>query len=157
MDYQILALDLDGTLTNSNKEIPKATLEALIDIQQKGKKVVLASGRPTRGVIPLARQLHLDEYGSYILSFNGGRITDCQSGQVIYEKLLPEDVAEPLFYIVKKYSKIDIVAYTPDTLISGIQPNQYTELESNINDMEIITVDDFPSHVPESSDRKSVV
>ena len=153
MDYQILALDLDGTLTNSNKEIPKATLEALIDIQQKGKKVVLASGRPTRGVIPLARQLHLDEYGSYILSFNGGRITDCQSGQVIYEKLLPEDVAEPLFYIVKKYSKIDIVAYTPDTLISGIQPNQYTKLESNINDMEIITVDDFPSHVPESSNK----
>ena len=103
MDYQILALDLDGTLTNSNKEIPKATLEALIDIQQKGKKVVLASGRPTRGVIPLARQLHLDEYGSYILSFNGGRITDCQSGQVIYEKLLPEDVAEPLFYREKVF------------------------------------------------------
>ena len=47
MDYQILVLDLDGTLTNSKKEITQPTLEALIEIQEAGKKVVLASGRPT--------------------------------------------------------------------------------------------------------------
>ena len=54
MAYQILALDLDGTLTNSQKEITKPTLDALIEIQEAGKKVVLASGRPTKGVVPLA-------------------------------------------------------------------------------------------------------
>lgn len=53
MEYQILALDLDGTLTNSKKEISRPTLEALIDIQEQGKKVVLASGRPTKGILPL--------------------------------------------------------------------------------------------------------
>ena len=83
MEYQILALDLDGTLTNSKKEISRPTLEALIDIQEQGKKVVLASGRPTKGVLPLAKQLHLEDYGSYILSFNGARITDCRSMQAI--------------------------------------------------------------------------
>ena len=57
MAYQILALDLDGTLTNSQKEITKPTLDALIEIQEAGKKVVLASGRPTKGVVPLAEQL----------------------------------------------------------------------------------------------------
>ena len=128
MDYQILALDLDGTLTNSAKEITRPTLDALIAIQEQGKKVVLASGRPTKGVVPLAEQLHLGEYGSYILSFNGGRITDCRSQKIIYEKLLPPDVAEPIFYIARKYSGIDVVGYTPDALISGIRPNQYTEL-----------------------------
>ena len=55
MDYQILVLDLDGTLTNSQKEITKPTLDALIEIQEAGKKVVLASGRPTKGVVPLGR------------------------------------------------------------------------------------------------------
>ena len=78
MKYQILVLDLDGTLTNSRKEITPPTLKALIEIQEAGKKVVLASGRPTYGVVPLARQLHLERYGSYILSFNGARITDCR-------------------------------------------------------------------------------
>lgn len=38
MAYQILALDLDGTLTNSQKEITKPTLDALIEIQEAGKK-----------------------------------------------------------------------------------------------------------------------
>lgn len=80
MKYQILVLDLDGTLTNSRKEITPPTLKALIEIQEAGKKVVLASGRPTYGVVPLARQLHLERYGSYILSFNGARITDCRTG-----------------------------------------------------------------------------
>ena len=101
MEYEILALDLDGTLTNSKKEISAPTLEALIDIQERGKKVVLASGRPTHGVVPLAKQLHLEKYGSYILSFNGGRITDCRTGQVIYNKTLPADVLAPLFLLQK--------------------------------------------------------
>lgn len=39
MAYQILALDLDGTLTNSQKEITKPTLDALIEIQEAGKKL----------------------------------------------------------------------------------------------------------------------
>ena len=99
MKYQILVLDLDGTLTNSRKEITPPTLKALIEIQEAGKKVVLASGRPTYGVVPLARQLHLERYGSYILSFNGARITDCRTGQVIYNKTLPQDVIPDIYRI----------------------------------------------------------
>ena len=60
MNYQLLALDLDGTLTNSRKEITPSTRDALIDIQKNGKKVVLASGRPSQGVLPLAEELHLE-------------------------------------------------------------------------------------------------
>ena len=102
MNYQILVLDLDGTLTNSEKKITPPTLEALIRIQENGKKVVLASGRPTYGVEPLARELHLERYGSYILSFNGARITDCRSGQIIYNRTLPADSIRPIYEIASK-------------------------------------------------------
>lgn len=140
MQYQILALDLDGTLTNSKKEITKPTLDALIEIQEAGKKVVLASGRPTKGVVPLARQLHLEDYGSYILSFNGGRITDCRTGKAIYNKILPPDCAKEVYEMVLKYKDlgIDILTYTPEHILSGIKVNQYTELESRINHMPVI-------------------
>ena len=121
MKYQILVLDLDGTLTNSRKEITPPTLKALIEIQEAGKKVVLASGRPTYGVVPLARQLHLERYGSYILSFNGARITDCRTGQVIYNKTLPQD----------------------GQLLSGFTPTKYSELESRINHLPIVQIDNF--------------
>lgn len=149
MEYQLLVLDLDGTLTNSKKEISEPTVEALIDIQRDGKKVVLASGRPTQGVMPLAKQLHLQDYGSYILSFNGGRITDCRSEQVIYSKTLPDDVAAPLYHIVKKYAGADVLTYTSENILSGIKPNKYTELESRINKMPIIQTKDFASEIIE--------
>ena len=89
MEYEILVLDLDGTLTNSEKKITPATRDALIKIQENGKKVVLASGRPTYGVLPLAHELKLNEYGSYILSFNGARITDCHSHNLLFNKTVP--------------------------------------------------------------------
>ena len=149
MNYQILALDLDGTLTNSKKEITEPTLKALIDIQERGKKVVLASGRPTQGVMPLARQLHLSDYGSYILSFNGGRITDCRTGSVVYNKTLPLEVTEPLYRIARKFEGIDILTYGTEHILSGIEPNQYTELESRINHMPIIRTENFCAEITE--------
>lgn len=143
MDYQILALDLDGTLTNSKKEISGPTLEALIDIQKMGKKVVLASGRPTIGVLPLAKELRLNEYGSYILSYNGGCITDCRTGEHIYNKMLPDDVVAPLHHIIKKYAGIDILAYRKDYILSGGTINPYSELEAQINHVPLIPASDF--------------
>ena len=56
MKYQVLVLDLDGTLTNSKKEITAPTKQALLEIQEAGRTVVLASGRPINGVAPLAKE-----------------------------------------------------------------------------------------------------
>ena len=83
MDYKIIVLDLDGTLTNREKKITPRTRAALMEAQEAGKIVVLASGRPTAGVEPLARELELARFGSYILSFNGGMITNCRTGEII--------------------------------------------------------------------------
>ena len=47
MQYQVIVLDLDGTLTNSKKEITEPTRQALIDIQKNGKTVVLSTGKAT--------------------------------------------------------------------------------------------------------------
>ena len=57
MRYKLLALDIDGTLTNSQKQITPKTKAALMAAQEKGVRLVLASGRPSAGVKPLAREL----------------------------------------------------------------------------------------------------
>lgn len=140
MDYQILVLDLDGTLTNSKKEVSSATLEALLDIQNDGKTIVLASGRPTQGVAPLAKKLNLDQYGGYILSYNGGHIIDCRSGEVVYNKPLPKNVYSQIYDLCAKYKEhgIDLITYQGDNIISAFGPNEYTRLESRINRLPII-------------------
>ena len=60
-NYEMIVLDLDGTLTNREKKITPRTKEALMKAQEKGKIVVLASGRPTAGkgagAVPI-RKLH---------------------------------------------------------------------------------------------------
>ena len=86
---KVLALDLDGTLTNTKKEISPRTLEALQRAAAAGVRIVLASGRPTVGIWPLARQLQLEKLGGYILSYNGGCILDCATGKVVAQEAFP--------------------------------------------------------------------
>ena len=112
MKYQVIVLDLDGTLTNSKKEITPPTRDALIEIQQNGKKVVLASGRPINGVAPLAEELYLKEYGGFMLSFNGARITRCSDNAIIYNKVIPQEVIRPIYEAVKEYPGLDLISYT---------------------------------------------
>ena len=54
MKYKLIVLDLDGTLTNSKKVITARNRETLIRVQEQGIRLVLASGRPTYGIVPLA-------------------------------------------------------------------------------------------------------
>ena len=50
MKYKLIVMDMDGTVTNSQKEISPLTKYALIEAQKLGAKLVLASGRPTPGL-----------------------------------------------------------------------------------------------------------
>lgn len=50
----MIVLDLDGTLVNSEKKISEKNKKALQKAMQKGIKVVLASGRPVKGILPKA-------------------------------------------------------------------------------------------------------
>lgn len=146
MSYKIIVLDIDGTLTNSKKEISPATLEGLIDIQSRGYKVVLASGRPTPGITPLAKQLKLADYGSYILAYNGGRIIDCRTGETIYQKTLPADCL-PILLENAKEAGVGLVTYEDEAVISGTETNQYMEIEAKIVNLPIKKVDNFCEYV----------
>mgnify|MGYP000381930424 CR=1 FL=1 len=46
-NYRLIATDMDDTLLNKEHLISEENKKAIIDIQKKGVKFVLASGRPT--------------------------------------------------------------------------------------------------------------
>ena len=73
MKYKLIVLDLDGTLTNSKKVITPRNREILIRVQEQGVRLVLASGRPTHGIVPLANELRMNEFGGFILSTTEGK------------------------------------------------------------------------------------
>ena len=146
MDYQMLVLDIDGTLTNSEKKISPATQEALLQLQQDGIYVVLASGRPTAGVLPYARELRLQEFGNYVLSYNGARILNLKTNEIIYDKALPANVI-PLLYEEAVSSQIGLISYEKDGIIAATPIDPYMEYEARINRLPIRERSDFPSYV----------
>lgn len=89
MSYEIIVLDIDGTLVNSKKEITDRTQKALTRLQATGKKVALASGRPVQGIMPYAHALRLDSFGGYVLAYNGGCVIDARSNEVFTAKIFP--------------------------------------------------------------------
>lgn len=146
MRYRIIALDLDGTLTNSQKIITPETQRLLMEFQKAGGKVVLASGRPTYGILPHAKTLRLSEFGGYILAYNGGSVIDCKSGRVMFEQHFPRELIPEICDIIRPYP-VGINTYKEENILVGQQINKYTELEAKINGMGISFTEDFPGSV----------
>ncbi|WP_343209661.1 Cof-type HAD-IIB family hydrolase [Anaerolentibacter hominis] len=146
MSYRMLVLDIDGTLTNSEKIITEKTRAALIRAQKAGLKVVLASGRPTYGVKDLAKQLEMDRYGGFILSYNGGKIVDCRSGEVIFRKVIPQSRIKDVCRLAKEH-QVALVTYEADQVIATDAEDQYVRLEAWNNKMEPILIPDMEAYI----------
>lgn len=146
MSYNLLVLDLDGTLTNSQKIITPETVSALMKLQETGKKVVLASGRPTPGIMPLAEQLDLAKYGSYILSFNGAKIIDCSSNELIFNQTVDPKYLASLYEFAKEY-ETGFITFKDTTIVSAFEPNEYVEVEQRINKLDVLVPKDFLSSI----------
>ena len=146
MAYEILVLDIDGTLTNSEKLISERTKQAIFDLQERGHLVVLASGRPTPGIMPLAKQLKMDQYGGYILSYNGAKVIDCKTGEVIYQKTLPVEYIKTLYDAAIEFDT-GLITYDKDGVISARKVDEYVEIECKINKLSVKEIDDFVSYV----------
>ncbi len=142
MKYKVLVLDIDGTLTNSQKIITPKTKQLLCEVQELGVKLVLASGRPTPGITPLANELELENHGGFILPFNGARIIDCQSKKTIFEQVLPMEMI-PLLYRSSQEYNVPIVTYNDCSIITEKSDDQYVNIEARINKMPVRQVDNF--------------
>ena len=146
MEYKMIVLDLDGTLTNRDKIITPRTKKALMDAQKAGKIVVLASGRPTAGIKPLAEELELAKYGSYILSYNGGMITNCGTGEVVFSSLLPAESNVKIIRLAEEHG-VDILTYEGEEIITNNKECPYAVKESNINHLPLRQVEDMKRYV----------
>ena len=134
MEYRLLALDIDGTLTNGKKEITPKTRQVLIEAQEKGLRLVLASGRPVPGIMPLAEQLELAKYGGFVLAFNGGVIIDCSTGKPIYQDLLDTSVY-PHLYEKGNSGDFRILSYLDGHIACEDIDNEYVRYEAMLNRM----------------------
>lgn len=96
-EVKVIAVDLDGTLLDNQGNIQELTKKALLQLQERGIKVVMASGRPINGMLKYARQLRLENYGGVIVSYNGAVAYDMNEDRKLFETPIDKElVAEVL-------------------------------------------------------------
>ena len=93
MAYQLIAVDMDGTLLNSKKEITPRTAAAVTQALARGYHVVMATGRCYRQIAPYMRQFPAMRYA---ITSSGAAVADCAQDRIISAQDLPADVAAEL-------------------------------------------------------------
>ena len=80
-----IVLDMDGTLLNEKDQITERTRSCLIRCQERGIRIILASGRSYTRLLPYARLLQMKEHKGYLIEVNGMAIynLDTEERQVI--------------------------------------------------------------------------
>lgn len=156
MRYKALALDLDGTLVNSKKELSQGNKKAIWRAIDSGLAVILATGRPTLGVMPLAKELELDKRGGFILNYNGGRIAECRSGKIIVEHVLPPECIQAIGECAKK-AGVYACTYTKNQIVAESDTDEYVLKEAFCNGTTVKKVDDFVKFVDYSVNKCLVV
>ncbi|RLQ94900.1 Cof-type HAD-IIB family hydrolase [Falsibacillus albus] len=147
MSYKMIVLDLDDTLLRDDQTISERTKNALLMAQEAGVKVVLASGRPTFGMRGIAIELKLDQFGSYLLAFNGSKIIDCKTDEEKYSRTLSPETAHKL-YDLSKREGVGILTYKEDAIIVE-EPNEFAEIESMLTGLPVEVVPSFKEAVTE--------
>ncbi len=82
----IIALDLDGTLLNSNKELTPGNRAALERAAAAGVEIVPTTGRFFNAMPEVIRQL---PFVRYVITINGAEVRDLHTGQAIYQAEIP--------------------------------------------------------------------
>ena len=86
----IIALDLDGTLLNSAKELTEGNRRALERAYEAGYAIVPTTGRFYGGMPQCIRDL---PFIRYCITINGAEVADLETGEVIYRAEIPNALA----------------------------------------------------------------
>jgi Cof subfamily protein (haloacid dehalogenase superfamily) len=96
---RLLAIDIDGTLLDSDGRVPKANADAIVRARAAGVEIALATGRRYEFARPIFEQLP----GPLTLILSNGAIVKMRDGTTLIKHLLPRDVARSVLARVPHY------------------------------------------------------
>lgn len=140
-----IALDLDNTLLNADKEISNENERVLKQLHRDGKRIVLCTGRPIQGIQKLLKQLALFESGDYAITFNGGLVQHNQSQAILDQTTLNKANVAALYADaqVRNYP-LDVIG--PDRVYSlvALGKSDYEDFMGAALHFSDITFDELP-------------
>lgn len=102
---KLIAMDLDGTLLRDDKTIDNQTRQRLLDAQDRGIIIVIATGRDKGGIDFVYEPLELETRGNnYVAGVNGQIIYSFKEKEYFVDKVLNGDDAKKIMRVAKKYN-----------------------------------------------------
>lgn len=145
----MIVVDMDDTLLTDDHIISEENKEMIFKAQEMGVYVVLASGRPTSAMTAYAKELKMDYYNSFMISFNGSTITDLKEDKVLFEHALTKEQIHSL-YDFSQQNNTHIITYLGEQIISE-RHSEYIDIESTITGLELLIVPSFKDAVTTSA------
>lgn len=129
----IIALDLDGTLFNRDRQITPYTKEQIKKAVDRGIAVVISTGRPYVG-LPLEEAAVLGI--RYAITTNGAAVYEIPTRTCLYEKCMSEDFSwKILGEVLKKHVHLDAFvhgdAYTQTSTLEVVRHSSLPESTRN--------------------------
>jgi Cof subfamily protein (haloacid dehalogenase superfamily) len=93
---RLLALDIDGTLTDPNFQVPARNIAALRAAHEAGIEIILATGRRHDYALPIAQELG---FPIWLISSNGALIRSSASETFFTDRLPARTAAELIQYM----------------------------------------------------------
>ncbi|GIP17192.1 haloacid dehalogenase [Paenibacillus montaniterrae] len=105
MAIKAIAVDLDGTLLNSSKQVSARSCNALLRAHQLGLKLIVATARPPRAVEMLLPEA-LKRISAYIY-YNGAMI-NCSHSQFTYHQAIDSTLSARILSFIMQEPNADI-------------------------------------------------
>lgn len=113
--YKIIVCDLDETLISKDRTISQENIQAIRQATEKGVIFVPCTGRGYNSVHNTTKELGLfGKEGQYVISYNGGAITENKDEKLLYFQGITFEEASSLYKKGLTYEHICIHIYTPD-------------------------------------------
>lgn len=99
MKIKAVAIDLDGTLLNSNHEISDFNLSVIEEMKKRGILVMISTGRIYTSLYKYKERLNLE---TPVICYNGAKVVDGKSDETIFEINLNEETVKKIVDIARK-------------------------------------------------------
>lgn len=131
---KLVAIDLDGTMLTTDKQVPLANIQAVNQLLAKGIKVVICTGRTLPGMERFIAPFNFNEDDDYLILQNGAAIHKMRDRQLLSATYLSLVAKETILNIFKttKIANMQLVAFDQDHfyLIDEREPNNFVVADS---------------------------
>ncbi|GGM13202.1 HAD family hydrolase [Pseudomonas asuensis] len=140
--YQLMLSDVDGTLLRTDKQLSKATIQAVQELHDAGIDFTLVSSRPPRAMHWLIDALDLT---LPVAAFNGGTLLQ-PDGTLLQTHRLPRDAVDSVFEKLKD-EDLDIWLFADDEWIVTNPDNHYISHEKKALGYDPLIVEHFDDYL----------